>query len=413
MISLEQVRHLQTSEGTEVLTDLRVLAPTPSTTISIAARLRKTYPADLVIAAMQMHELRVRARAKFSRADELWFTRDGLEQATPERVAAHRASRFAGAREIVDLCCGIGGDLIALAAANPGAQLTAVDRDPLHLSMAEANARVAGCWERVTFVEDDVRAVSIPPDAEVFIDPARRAGQGRLATGASDPPLDWCFGLAARDRAVAIKAAPGLPHERVPAGWEIEAVALGSDLKEIALWSPARARAASTATVIDDRATHQLHSLPGDEVPVRAPERGDTLLDPNPAVTRAGLVADLARSLGAGQIDPQIAFLVSATPVLTPFARSLRVVASLPWHERELKRVLRDLGAGPVDIRRRGLAGDVDAIARRLRGTGNRPFTIAMTRVQDQPWAIICERWMDGIDRVSETRPGVDDDDRA
>jgi hypothetical protein len=67
-------------------------------------------------------------------------------------------------------------------------------------------------------------------------------------------------------------------------------------------------------------------------------------------------------------------------------------VDSFPWHEKRLKRRLQELEAGPVDVRRRGLAGDVDAITARLRGKGDRPFTIAMTRVQDKPWAIICER---------------------
>jgi hypothetical protein len=67
------------------------------------------------------------------------------------------------------------------------------------------------------------------------------------------------------------------------------------------------------------------------------------------------------------------------------------VIASLPWNEKALKRALRDHDAGPVDVRRRGLPGDVDAITRRLRGSGTRPLTVAMTRVRNEPWAIVCE----------------------
>ncbi|HYI25898.1 MAG TPA: hypothetical protein VD767_10855, partial [Thermomicrobiales bacterium] len=144
-----------------------------------------------------------------------------------------------------------------------------------------------------------------------------------------------------------------------------------------------------------------MRETPGDIPIPRTPEPGDILLDPNPAVTRAGLVADFARWLDASMIDSRIAFLVTATPVDTPFARSWRIVASLPWHEREVKRVLRDLSAGPVDVRRRGLAGDVDAIAKRLRGPGDRPFMVAMTRVMDQPWAIVCEEPIDRSLRLS------------
>jgi hypothetical protein len=125
-------------------------------------------------------------------------------------------------------------------------------------------------------------------------------------------------------------------------------------------------------------------------VPLRAP--GEYLLDPNPAVTRAGLVEDLARTLGgdAAKIDPQIAFLTLDRPAKTPFARTLRVLESAPWHEKEFARRLRDRGIGAVDIRRRGLAGDVDQIRRRLKLAGKDRATLVITRVDDKPWGIIC-----------------------
>jgi hypothetical protein len=240
-------------------------------------------------------------------------------------------------------------------------------------------------------VEADVREVSLPERAGVFVDPARRSGTDRLALGESEPPLNWCLGLADPGRPVGIKFAPGIDHARVPDVWELETIALGTDLKEAVLWSPALARVARAATVIDGTAIHRLEPVPGDPVAIREPEPGDLLLDPNPAVTRAGLVQDLARQLGAARIDDQIAFLVTARPVRSPFARTLAIRASLPWNEKALRRVLRDMDAGPVDVRRRGLAGDVDAIAKRLRGKGGTPYTVAMTRVMDRPWALVCE----------------------
>jgi hypothetical protein len=123
-------------------------------------------------------------------------------------------------------------------------------------------------------------------------------------------------------------------------------------------------------------------------VPCRRP--GEFLLDPNPAVTRAGLVAELARSLGAWQVDPMIAFLSADRPLRSPFGRSLRVVDSAPWREKELPARLRAHDIGAVDIRRRGLAGDVDALCRRLRTTGSTPGVLVMTRVADRPWALLC-----------------------
>ena len=123
-------------------------------------------------------------------------------------------------------------------------------------------------------------------------------------------------------------------------------------------------------------------------MPVAAP--GEFLLDPNPSVTRAGLVEDLARRIGAWKIDPMIAFLAADREVSTPFARTLRVLESMPWHEKQAARRLRELGIGAADIRRRGLAGDVELIRRRLGLRGEGAATIVLTRREDRPWGLIC-----------------------
>ena len=124
--------------------------------------------------------------------------------------------------------------------------------------------------------------------------------------------------------------------------------------------------------------------------PVDVSEPGEYLLDPSPAVTRAGLVEDLARLLGARKIDPRIAFLTADREVATPFARTLRVVESAPWNEKRFAARLRELGVGAADIRRRGLAGDVDQIRRRLKLSGPHRATVVLTRVNDKPWGLIC-----------------------
>jgi hypothetical protein len=202
----------------------------------------------------------------------------------------------------------------------------------------------------------------------------------------SEPPLSWCLGLADRVPAVCVKAAPGLPAELIPPGWEAEFIADGRELKEAALWSPALAAAPRRATMLPGG--HQLVAVPGDPVPVAAP--GPYLLDPSPAVTRAGLVEDLARLAGGWKIDGQIAFIAADREVATPFARTLRVLDSAPWHERRFAARLRELGVGAADIRRRGLAGDVDQIRRRMRLRGPRRATVVITRAGGRPWGLIC-----------------------
>jgi hypothetical protein len=289
--------------------------------------------------------------------------------------------------------------------------LLAVDREEVHVRLALHNAEVYGVSYRVATCVADVRDIRLAGIDAVFIDPARRAGSRRFRAGVSEPPLDWCFDLAERVPAVCVKAAPGLPAELVPPGWEAEFIADGRDLKEAALWSPALATAPWSAalatapwspalatapwarpagprraTILPARDT--LVAYPGDPVPIGEP--GEYLLDPNPAVTRAGLVEDLARTLGAWKFDPQIAFLAIDKEIETPFARTLRVIDSAPWNEKRFAARLRGLGVGAADIRRRGLAGDVDQIRRRLKLTGPHRATVVLTRVADKPWGLIC-----------------------
>jgi hypothetical protein len=395
--AVESAADLLSRAGRELLELLGGEEISPDRALRLAEQLRGRYPADLVAAALTLQSLRVAGRTKFSQADAMYFTRAGLEQASSELTAAHSARRFAGRGLVADLCCGIGGNLSALASV--AGHVLAVDADLPTLKFAMLNVAVHGFAGHVTSVCADVRDLALPGHGvisagtsprtgveAVFIDPARRAGERRFRAGDSQPPLDWCFGLADRVDAVCIKAAPGLPHELVPAGWEIEFVATGRNLKEALLWSPALATSPRRATILP--AGQTITAEPGETVQVAAP--GAYLLDPNPAVTRAGLVEELARLVGAWKIDPMIAFLTADVAISTPFARTLRVLESMPWNERQVGRRLRELGIGTADIRRRGLAGDVQQIHRRLGLQGDASATIVMTRRSGKPWSLIC-----------------------
>lgn len=389
---------LLSAAGRELLGRLAGQEIGPDRALALSAALRESYPPELVAAALTQQALRVAARAKFTLASHMLFTRTGLEQASSELTARHAAARFAGAEVVADLCCGIGGNLVALAA-DPGHErrVAGVDADLTALEFARHNARVCAPSAAAGFVCADVRGMPLRGVDAVFIDPSRRDARQRLAPGRYQPPLAWCLSLPGLVPRTGIKAAPGLRRDLVPPGWETEFVAVGRDLREALLWSPALAGpgVTSRATILPSgdcltsSSARPARDLP--QVPLAAP--GAYLVDPNPAVTRAGLVADLARMLGAWQIDPMIAFLSSDEPRRTPFGRTLRVLESAPWHEKRFARRLRELDIGSADIRRRGLAGDVPAIHRRLGLRGRGAATIVLTRVDDKPWGLICVPW--------------------
>src|SRR5215217_3180668 len=373
---------LLSEEGRAVLDALPDGALGPDQALGLGTRLRERHPPQLVAAAIAQHDLRARAAGKFAAAGRMWFTRDGLEQASAEPLARHRADRYASFGRVADLCCGIGGDLCALA---PGRDALAVDLDPVHLRMAGENARLHGAGQLAAACAD-VRDLRLPAAMAVFIDPARRIGARRLPAGESRPPLDWCLRLAGRVAGVGIKAAPGLPLDRVPPGWEVELLADRRELKEAVLWSPELATTTRRATVFPGPDT--LEAQPGPPLGCAPP--GGYLLDPNPAVTRAGLVEELGRDLGAWKLDPRIAFLSADRPVASPFGRLLRVDASLPWNLKRLRGVLRERGVGTVEVRKRGSAVDVAELTTRLRLGGDARAVVVLTRVADRPWALVC-----------------------
>jgi hypothetical protein len=166
----------------------------------------------------------------------------------------------------------------------------------------------------------------------------------------------------------------------------VELLADRRELKEAVLWSPELATTGRRATVFPGPAT--LVEGPGPPLDCAPP--GRYLLDPNPAVTRAGLVETLGRDLGAWKLDPRIAFLSADRPLRSPFGRLLRVDASLPWSLKRLRGVLRERGVGAVEVRKRGSAVDVDDLTARLRLRGDARSVVVLTRVADRPWALVC-----------------------
>lgn len=188
---------LRAPEGTALLTELRSYDPAQE--LATATRLRRSHPAALVSAALGQARLRQRAVAKFGAEDayRMFFTPNGVEQATRTSVATYRAARFAaaGVRSVADLCCGIGGDAIALARA--GISVLAVDRDPLTAEVARANAAALGLDALIEVRCADVTEIDTAAYDAVFVDPARRGGRGRIFDPeAYSPPLSWATGAA-------------------------------------------------------------------------------------------------------------------------------------------------------------------------------------------------------------------------
>jgi SAM-dependent methyltransferase len=380
-VDLDAFAWLLTDEGQAVLEKAVGLGP-QVTDDPLAAHesLRRTAPgvgSERLAVALSQATLRRAAVPKFGDlATRMYFTPDGLEQATRLPVARHRAARVQAfdAGSVVDLGCGIGGDLVALASA--GLTTAGVDLDPERVAVASANLAALGLGGAVQVA--DATTVDHRGFGVAFADPARRTARGRaFSTDLWSPPWPWVESLLTRDACV--KTAPGIPHDLVPPGVEAEWVSDHGEVKEAALWAGRLATCARRATIIGDGglATLTDEDDPGaDVVPV-----GRYLYEPDGAVIRAGLVTAVAAGVGGGLLDEHLAYVTSDSSFRTPFARGYEVLEELPYREKALRAALRERNVGRLTIKKRGVTVVPDELRKRLALSGDEEAVIVLTRV--------------------------------
>ncbi|MCM2394157.1 class I SAM-dependent methyltransferase [Streptomyces albipurpureus] len=386
---LPSLSALRTDEGQALLAQLRDHSPAQE--LAIATRLRREHPPELVSAALGQARLRQRAVAKFGAEDayRMYFTSNGVEQATRRSVAEYRAARFTalGVGSVADLCSGIGGDAIALARA--GVRVLAVDRDPLTAATARANAEALGLTGLIEVRCADVTETDTSPYDAVFVDPARRGGRGRIFDPeAYSPPLSWAIEAARSRPHAALKIAPGVPHELVPDDFGAEWISDGGDVKEAVLWygSPwVDATPSITATLLPG--PHSLPSRALPDPPVRP--LGRYLYEPDGAVIRAHLVAEVAAELNGGLIDATIAYITSDELRPTPFATAYEISDELPFSLKRLKALLRTREVGILTVKKRGSAVEPEELRRRVKLRGPNAATVFLTRVAGAPTMLI------------------------
>nr|WP_285728167.1 SAM-dependent methyltransferase [Psychromicrobium sp. YIM S02556] len=405
--------------------------------LALAQSLRaQGFSAEVGSAALTQSRLRQRGAAKFgAAAPEMLFTQAGLEQATRSPLAALHAARFveAGVRRVTDLGCGIGADSMAFAQA--GLDVVAVERDEVteacvrHNLQAFPGARtvcgeasgfltMAGWRADRSFGGSSARA---PFEGEGYwLDPARRntgtSGTTRIFDPeAFSPPLSFAVQLADRGAAVGVKLGPGIPHDALPPGCEAQWTSVDGDLVEVALWygplaregvrRAARVAVSSGASLKCVEITSPVDFVASEQDASLGPVSG-YLYEPDAAVIRAGLVADLARQMGAQLMDPRIAYLRSDALLSSPFARTYRILEVLPLQVKTLRRWVREHGVSVLEIKKRGVAVTPEELRKQLLAGASRgsaggsggagggrggKATLVLTRIGEERVAVVVE----------------------
>ncbi len=403
--SPDQIAPLLTTEGWELLASLGPYRDDEA--FALNARLRKDgHSPALVAAVLTQSRLRTRAEAKFGEfARQMLFTQAGLEQATRLNVAARHAERFAnaGSRHVADLGCGLGADSMALASMD--IKVTAVELDETTAACATINLIP---FPHATVVHSDATSVPLDGVDGVWLDPARRttssSGTKRIwDPEAFSPPLSFVESLAATGKSVGVKMGPGMPHESVPAGCEAQWISVGGDVTEVTLWfnDVARPGIRRAALVLGPRGAAEMTSgedFDGGPVPDVGAVEG-YLYEPDGAVIRAGLVADVALRLGGHLVDPHIAYICAPELVETPFARAYKVLEVMPLNVKELKAWVKANGVGVLDIKKRGTSVTPEELRKQLlppgknsaKARGNKTATLVLTRIGEEKVAVVVE----------------------
>ena len=363
----------------------------------VSALRAEGYDAGLVAAVLTQAKLRRRARKKFGDfTDGMLFTEDGLEQASRLQAAALHAGRFRGAgiTQVADLGCGIGAESLAMAAID--LNVRAFEIDEVTAALAVFNL---GAFDNVEVEQADITKLDLSVFEALFFDPARREldGKGERAARKFDPAqfapnFDWVVEQA-RTKPTGIKLGPGHPHEAIAEEAEAQWLSIDGDLVELALWfgEVKRPKVKRAATVVNSRGRHEIVSEEFESEPAEIAPLKQFIYEPDNAVVRSHLIADLASEVGATLISREIAYLSSDSEIDSPFMRGFRVIDEMAFDRKKLKAYLRDNNIGTLEIKKRGVDVVPEQLRKEMRLKGEIAATLILTRVGDDHRALIAE----------------------
>ena len=317
---------------------LREIAQSAGPYASLAPALRRQLSAVRTHLVLEQVELRRRAQEKFSRAEQMFFTAKGLVQATDEAIARYKSRRFPRDVPVADFCCGIGGDLLALAERGPA---VGVDRDEACAILAMANCEALGAAKTRVLVAD-AREFSFDDVAAWHVDPDRRP-HGRRSSQPEfyEPGPDIVDAWRQRCSSGAVKLAPAA---EVPESWleecELEWIASRGECRQQVAWFGALARDVGrrTATIVATNA-ECVHTVVGrgDERAALASAVGRYVFEPNPAVLAAGLAGALAVEHRLSALAIEAGYLTGDALIDDAALTAFTVTDVMPFDKRRLK----------------------------------------------------------------------------
>ena len=374
--------------------------------VKIVSKLRgKGHSAELVATVLTQIKLRRRAKAKFGEFSEgMFFTEEGLEQASRLKVAAIHAGRFRanGLTRIADLGCGIGAETLALAS---------LDMDVSAFELDEVTAAIAtynlARFENVKVEQADVTKIDLEVFDGIFIDPARRdlndakttINKRKYDINDFSPSFEFVLEVA-KLKPTIVKLGPGMDHKDIPDDAEAVWVSDDGDLVELTLYFGIlrRPEVKRSALLLTPTGTHEITSAASERLDAPMGGLGKYIYEPDAAIIRSHLVGDLAIDLGLSIFSNEIAYLSGDKELTSPWLKGYEVIENLVFDRKKLKAYLREKKIGTLEIKKRGADITPEQLRRELDPKGHESATLIVTRV-------------DGAHRVLVVKPVANSQD--
>lgn len=396
--SPEDIRWLVGPEAGQLLDQL---SSQGTSLVAVAERLQRQHSHARVRLLLEQVELRRKAVAKFPDANRMFFLAQTLEQATDIHVARYKAQRFPAGEPVADLCCGLGGDSIALAERGP---ITAVDRDEATTLLAEANLRNLVDSGNETsgheFHAGDVTGFAVDGFAGWHLDPDRRASGRRTTQLASYAPgLETINRLRSECEQGALKLAPATD---VPDSWqeqaELEWIGRDRQCRQQAAWFGGLARSPGLrrATVLrmEPGESANIATIVG-QAGIRSPvseQVGRYVFEPDATVLAAELAGALAQQYGLEALHPAVPYYTGDEAIDDPIVQCFEVTEVLPFDRKRLRKMFRERGVGRLEIKTRGIQERPEQIRRDLKLRGDGSAVLLLARLGKRVTAIVARR---------------------
>jgi len=290
-----------------------------------------------------------KALSKHSKAKKLHYRDEDIRWATHELAAAYRAERLK-CKTIVDIGCGIGFQSFAFAKICK--KVYAIEIDEEKIKLAKKNAQILG-WKNIEFITGDALSEKVISQLEkvdiVFCDPERSPEERKRNVATIKPSIpELLKKYGALTGNIAIEFPPQITE--IPFDCEREYLSIDGALNRLTLYFGDLKKCERSAVVLPagrKLCSSEQATLAETEV------LGEYLYEADPAVVKAGLLAELSEETKTGLYGKSRAvFFTSDKKVKSSFFKNtFKVIDMCAQEEHEIIAVLQKHNAGKVILR--------------------------------------------------------------